>query len=114
MRPYLNPLAEAIRVGLSKCVVIDGSPVGLIKEEDMGHITHMVRLEVERYLGTLPTGGEIKRDHQYAVHGDGYIYEKRNHDDAINIVSKAPKSRVLHERMVVTTTTRWRSVESGR
>lgn len=39
-------LLEAIERGLRKCRVEDGSPVSLIREGDLFHITHMVTTEV--------------------------------------------------------------------
>lgn len=48
----VDELKAAIRAGLKKCVVSDGSPVSLIRDSDLFHITHMVAAEVQSLLDT--------------------------------------------------------------
>lgn len=47
-------LLSAIETGLRKCRVEDGSPVSLIREHDIFHITHMVAQEIARVMHALP------------------------------------------------------------
>lgn len=47
----MSELHEAIAVGLRKCRVEDGSPVALIRESDLYHISHMVAAEVQPLMG---------------------------------------------------------------
>lgn len=45
----------AIAIGLRKCRVEDGTPVRLIDEADVFHITHMVSQEIRTHLAELLT-----------------------------------------------------------